>query len=119
MDIDKLLKSLSIADADKLLLKQAYSSLGAAGLNWERKPEKAQTDLAQNSPVLVDQPEYRIGDVDVSINHMLIEGENLHSLAALNDAYKEGVDLVYIDPPYNTGSKDDFVFNDHFVAQSK
>jgi len=53
------------------------------------------------------------GDKDKPIN-LLIEGDNYHSLAVLNFTHQEAIDLIYIDPPYNTGN-DDFVYNDKRV----
>ena len=49
-----------------------------------------------------------------SPNHVLIEGDNLNALAALTYAYAGKIDVIYIDPPYNTGNKD-FIYNDSFV----
>jgi adenine-specific DNA-methyltransferase len=46
--------------------------------------------------------------------HTLIEGENFHALQALSATHRKGVDVIYIDPPYNTGSQD-FAYNDRFV----
>jgi len=43
--------------------------------------------------------------------NLLIEGDNYHSLAVLNFTHQEAIDLIYIDPPYNTGSGD-FIYND-------
>ncbi len=53
------------------------------------------------------------GDQDKPVN-LLIEGDNYHSLAVLNFTHYELVDLIYIDPPYNTGNND-FKYNDKFV----
>jgi adenine-specific DNA-methyltransferase len=50
------------------------------------------------------------GDKGKPVN-LLIEGDNYHSLAVLNFTHQEAVDLIYIDPPYNTGN-DDFIYND-------
>lgn len=44
-------------------------------------------------------------------SHIAIRGENLHALRALNYTHAGGVDLIYIDPPYNTGTKD-WIYND-------
>jgi adenine-specific DNA-methyltransferase len=44
----------------------------------------------------------------------LIEGDNLHALTALTFTHEGKVDVIYIDPPYNTGNKD-FKYNDSFV----
>ena len=49
-------------------------------------------------------------DKDKRVN-LLIEGDNYHSLAVLNFTHQEAIDLIYIDPPYNTGN-DDFIYND-------
>lgn len=48
--------------------------------------------------------------------NLLIEGDNYHSLAVLNFTHREAVDLIYIDPPYNTGNND-FIYNDKFVPK--
>ncbi len=48
-------------------------------------------------------------------NHILIEGDNLHALTALTFTHEGKIDVIYIDPPYNTGSKEDFIYNDHYV----
>lgn len=47
-------------------------------------------------------------------NHILIEGDNLHALTALTFTHEGRIDVMYFDPPYNTGKKD-FRYNDHFV----
>lgn len=47
-------------------------------------------------------------------NHLIIEGDNLVSLSALAYTHAGKIDVIYIDPPYNTGNKD-FVYNDSFV----
>ena len=49
-----------------------------------------------------------------SPNHILIEGDNLEALTTLSYTHEGKVDVIYIDPPYNTGNKD-FVYNDSFV----
>ena len=52
----------------------------------------------------------------VGENNILIEGDNYHALTALNFIAKESIDIVYIDPPYNTGHED-FIYNDKFVNE--
>lgn len=49
-----------------------------------------------------------------SPTHILIEGDNYHALAALSFTHRGKVDVIIIDPPYNTGNKD-FMYNDHWV----
>ena len=57
----------------------------------------------------------RIKDKDLSKpKNILIEGDNYHALQVLNYTHKNKIDVIYIDPPYNTGNKD-FIYNDSFV----
>ena len=49
-------------------------------------------------------------------NNILIEGDNFHALEALNYTHEEAIDIIYIDPPYNTG-KNDFIYNDKFIDE--
>ncbi|WP_237573604.1 site-specific DNA-methyltransferase [Mycolicibacterium lacusdiani] len=46
--------------------------------------------------------------------HVVINGENFHALQALRSTHREKVDLIYIDPPYNTGGGD-WIYNDRYV----
>lgn len=85
------------------------------GLVWEEKPEDVEEQLRENLPVLKEVEERRILSDDAeSPNHILIEGDNLHALTALTYTHEGKVDVIYIDPPYNTGNKD-FIYNDCFV----
>lgn len=49
-------------------------------------------------------------------NNFLIEGDNLAALKALQRTHKKGVDLIYIDPPYNRG-ENDFIYDDDYVGE--
>jgi adenine-specific DNA-methyltransferase len=84
------------------------------GLVWEEKPE-AVIELCRNKfPVFTeDNNKEIITDSKRSVN-VLIEGDNYHALSVLNYTHEKKVDVIYIDPPYNTGSKD-FIFNDRYV----
>lgn len=55
-------------------------------------------------------------DWDTTEN-LYIEGDNLEVLKLLQESYLETVKLIYIDPPYNTGS--DFIYNDDFKMSKK
>lgn len=46
--------------------------------------------------------------------HTVINGENFHALQALRSTHREKVDLIYIDPPYNTGNEG-WIYNDRYV----
>lgn len=85
------------------------------GLVWEEHKEEAEELLTENIPVLVEETPLRLPrGGESSPNHILIEGDNLHALTALTYTHEGKVDVIYIDPPYNTGNRD-FVYNDSFV----
>lgn len=85
------------------------------GLVWEDKPEDAEQRMVNEQPVLVEVPERAILCDDAEApNHILIEGDNLEALTALSYTHAGKIDVIYIDPPYNTGNKD-FIYNDSFV----
>lgn len=67
-------------------------------------------------PVLEEVPERAIlvaSDPAAPTNH-LIEADNFAALSVLSATHAGKVDLIYIDPPYNTGNRD-FIYDDHYV----
>ena len=85
------------------------------GLVWEDKPEDVEERLRDELPVLTEVKERAlISEAPDAPNHILIEGDNLEALTALSYTHEGKVDVIYIDPPYNTGNKD-FIYNDRFV----
>ena len=91
------------------------------GLVWEDKPEDIEERLREELPVLREVKDKAIigtppnGEDGGGLpNHILIEGDNLEALTALSYTHEGKIDVIYIDPPYNTGNKD-FVYNDSFV----
>ena len=85
------------------------------GLVWENHPEAVEERLRTQLPVLVEETSKALTDGgEDAPNHILIEGDNLEALTALTYTHEGKVDVIYIDPPYNTGNKD-FVYNDTFV----
>ena len=85
------------------------------GLVWEDKPEAVEERLREELPVLIEDAGKAIVSEDADApNHILIEGDNLEALTALAYTHEGKIDVIYIDPPYNTGNKD-FVYNDQFV----
>ena len=85
------------------------------GLVWEDKPEAVEERMQEELPVLREVPERAlISDSKDAPNHILIEGDNLEALTTLAYTHAGRIDVIYIDPPYNTGNKD-FVYNDSFV----
>lgn len=85
------------------------------GLVWEDKPEVVEERLRDELPILTEVPERAIISEDKDApNHILIEGDNLEALATLAYTHEGKIDVIYIDPPYNTGNKD-FIYNDSYV----
>ncbi len=85
------------------------------GLVWEDKPEDVEERLREELPVLIEDKSKAIISEDKDApNHILIEGDNLEALTSLSYTHEGKIDVIYIDPPYNTGNKD-FVYNDKFV----
>ncbi len=66
-------------------------------------------------PVLKEVKGKELNGVKDAPVNLLIEGDNYHSLAVLNFTHQEAIDLIYIDPPYNTGN-DDFIYNDRIKS---
>jgi adenine-specific DNA-methyltransferase len=85
------------------------------GLVWNPKDEQVAIDCETKVPVLKEVADRTITIADSNEpTHLLIEGDNYHSLSVLNYTHSGKVDVIYIDPPYNTGNKD-FIYNDHYV----
>lgn len=85
------------------------------GLVWEDKPEAIEERLRTELPVLKEvKSKAIISDNADAPNHIIIEGDNLESLTTLAYTHEGKIDVIYIDPPYNTGNKD-FVYNDSYV----
>ena len=85
------------------------------GLVWEEHEEEVDRMMADNIPVFTEDKEKEIiGDPENEKYNFLLEGDNLHSLKLLEKTLKGKVDVIYIDPPYNT-LKDGFTYSDVLV----
>ena len=60
--------------------------------------------MQTNVPVLREIGAKRLNAKEYPPN-LLIEGDNYHALSVLNYTHKKKIDLIYIDPPYNTGAR--------------
>ncbi|MEO0131099.1 MAG: site-specific DNA-methyltransferase, partial [candidate division WOR-3 bacterium] len=97
-----------IKEIERLKKRKKY------GLVWEDKPEDVVEMCKDKLPVVKEiKNKEIITDKNKPVN-LLIEGDNYHSLSVLNYTHEKKIDVIYIDPPYNTGNKD-FIFNDHYV----
>jgi len=95
-------------------LKKELKNKKKYRLVWEEKPEEVVEMCKQKLPVLKEVEEKEIiTDKEKPIN-LLIEGDNYHALSVLNYAHNKKVDVIYIDPPYNTGAKD-WKYNNDYV----
>lgn len=101
---------IAINQIEKELTSKKY------GLVWEEHEEKVDVKMQTHIPVFTEVNEREIvGDSDNEEYNFLLEGDNLHSLKLLEKTHRGKIDVIYIDPPYNTGSKD-FMYNDIQVA---
>lgn len=104
-----------LSNEEKSALIELLKTHKKYGLVWEDKPEDVEERLRDELPVLTEVKERAIISEDPDApNHILIEGDNLEALTALSYTHAGKIDVIYIDPPYNTGNKD-FVYNDAFV----
>ena len=104
-----------LTNEEKSELLKLLRSQKKYGLVWEDKPEEIEARLQDELPVLEEVADRAIISDDTDApNHILIEGDNLEALTALSYTHNGKIDVIYIDPPYNTGNKD-FVYNDSFV----
>lgn len=111
----KITQLEGLTNEEKASLVELLRSQKKYGLVWEDKPEEIETRLVDELPVLTEVTERAIvSDAPDAPNHILIEGDNLEALTALAYTHEGKIDVIYIDPPYNTGNKD-FVYNDSFV----
>ena len=87
----------------------AQNKINKLELSWIGKDEEP---LAIEPRLLLDTPEYSFGEVETGtlpngkpwLGNMLIHGDNLLALRALEQDFAGQVKCIYIDPPYNTGS---------------
>lgn len=113
------IKSLDALSADE---KSELLSLLRAperyGLVWEERSEAVERRLRRGVPVLGEVLSKAVAaPVFDAPEHMLIEADNLEALTALARTHEGEIDVIYIDPPYNTGNKD-FIYNDSFVDEA-
>ena len=104
-----------LTNEEKSALLELLNKEKKYGLVWENKPEDVEERLRDHLPVLEEVKSRAIlSDSPDAPNHILIEGDNLEALTALSYTHEGKIDVIYIDPPYNTGNKD-FIYNDSFV----
>lgn len=100
-----------IEEIKKLKKRKKY------GIVWEEKKENVVEDCKKRLPVLKEVTDRSLLSGQMSLVNVLIEGDNYHALSVLNYTHPESIDMIFIDPPYNTGNGD-FVYNDNIVDKS-
>jgi adenine specific DNA methylase Mod len=108
-EIEALKKKLEVAN--NRIKTEKY------GITWLDVPEAFEEESENQLPILTEVKEKAIKNEDGKPTHILIEGDNYHSLTCLNYTHKGKIDLIYIDPPYNTGvtGRDIFRYKDKRV----
>lgn len=91
-------------EIDRLFDKKVFVNVKRFGDN-----QTAQHSTAQHSTAV----DNGIVSFDKEKDNLIIKGNNLLALHTLREKYTGQIKLIYIDPPYNTGS-DSFLYNDRF-----
>lgn len=100
------LNNLSLIENE--LTKKKY------GLIWEEHEERVDKELKTQIPTFKDVIEKQLKANNGKYN-FLLEGDNLHSLYLLEKTHKGKIDVIYIDPPYNTQSSE-FIYDDKMIG---
>lgn len=100
---------IALGEIEKELKSKKY------GLVWEEHEEAVDVQMKTQIPVFTEVKEREICAGENGAYNFLLEGDNLHSLYLLEKTHKGKIDVIYIDPPYNTGGKD-FIYDDSFVG---
>lgn len=119
IDYLEKLKELNKDDENIRMITEIENALEEKkyGLVWEEHSEKVNEMLKDNIPVFMEDESRKIVANEEEPYNFLLEGDNLHSLKLLEKTHKGKIDVIYIDPPYNTGNKD-FIYNDQYVDKT-
>lgn len=107
---EELLKEIQKLQSELKKLKKSKRY----GLVWEDKPEDVVERCRSELPLLKEVISRRISKTDEDLHHILIEGDNFPALSTLAYTHAGKIDVIYIDPPYNTGNQD-FMYNDRYI----
>jgi adenine-specific DNA-methyltransferase len=85
-------------------------------LVWQktRKYKKVNNTCNPSRLILSEVTSKQIKSSNNTPSHTLIEGDNYHALSILTQTHTEKIYLIYIDPPYNTGKENDFMYSDKY-----
>ncbi len=102
-DFEKFKKELAKGEVN--FSKESY------GLDWLGKSYARLLATDEATTLLKEDEEWNKKEENKNSQNLLIKGDNLEVLKHLSNAYYEKIKMIYIDPPYNTGS-DGFVYQD-------
>ena len=105
---EETLTNLSMIENE--LTKKKY------GLIWEEHEERVDKELETKIPTFEEVKDKEIVSNPEDKFNFLLEGDNLHSLYLLEKTHKGLIDVIYIDPPYNTGNND-FTYGDTVLSK--
>lgn len=118
LERDHLIQMIAELREEKRM-REAFSHISETGSNdaalmWQGRNRFLAENVAPVSIKRVDEKSY---PVNVGGEHRIIDGDNLAVMRSLLTEFrggpKTGFDVIYIDPPYNTG-KDTFLYNDNY-----
>jgi adenine-specific DNA-methyltransferase len=101
-------KSELIDEINKLRQRKKY------GLVWEEEEEDVVLKCRDELPVLKEVTEREMHNAQQKDYNIIIEGDNFHSISVLNYTHPSSIDVIYIDPPFNTGARD-WKYNNDYV----
>ena len=113
-EIEKLKKEVEKLKKENLDLKKKKKF----GLVWEEREREKNIDDGEYYPYLVKKGNAFGFDNNETNKNILIEGDNYHALKILQYTHKEKIDVIYIDPPYNTGKKNEFKYGDSWIDKN-
>lgn len=104
-------------DVDKLGNLVRLLNTKKYGLVWEEHAEWVEEEMKTKIPVFVeDETKKIVGNPDSENYNFLLEGDNLHCLHLLQKTHRGKIDIIYIDPPYNT--ENSLTYNDTRIGES-
>jgi len=113
-DLEKLQKEIQRLKKENADLKKKKKF----GLVWEEREREQGIDDGEYYPYLVKKGKNFGFDNGDSNKNILIEGDNYHALQILQYTHKKKIDVIYIDPPYNTGKKKEFRYGDRWIDEN-
>jgi len=112
------LKLEDLSKGELIDLVKSYQAKKKYGLVWDEDSSKENFDFDPrlSLPLFEETKSKRISDPETEAINYLVEGDNFHALKVLQYTHTNSIDIIYIDPPYNTGNRD-FKYNDTFVLK--